>query len=66
MAFSYTNSKGNTYYLHGKEVELKTGFISTVYFFAKDVRQDTALDAVPEGRVIKEAKSGLPVLAKAA
>lgn len=66
MAFEYTNSKGNTYYLHGKQVELKTGYLSQVYYFAKAVNPETALDQLPADRQIVEAKSGLPVLKKAA
>lgn len=66
MAYEYVNAKGAKYFLHSKEVELKTGYMSRVYYFAKTVNPDTAIDQVPADRVIKEAKSGLPVLAKAA
>lgn len=66
MAFSYTNSKGQTYYLHGKEVTLKNGRKQTIYFFARDIR-DGALDALPAGRqVIETERTGMPVLKKAA
>ncbi len=66
MAFSYTNAKDRTYFLHNKETQLKNGRTQTIYFFAKDVREDDALDAVPEGYVVSETKNGLPVLKKAA
>lgn len=66
MAYSYTNSKGSTYYLHSKESTLKNGRIQRIYFFAKDVREADALDAIPEGRMVAESKNGLPVLKKAA
>ena len=66
MAYAHTNSKGNTYYLHSKTTTLKNGREQTIYFFAKDVRPDSALDAVPEGRMVSESKNGLPVLKKAA
>lgn len=66
MAYSYTNSKGTTYYLHSKETTLKNGRVQRIYFFAKDVREDGALDAIPEGRMVAESKNGLPVLKKAA
>ena len=66
MAYSYTNSKGTTYYLHSKETTLKNGRVQRIYFFAKDVRADSALDAIPEGRMVAESKNGLPVLKKAA
>lgn len=66
MAFSYTNSKGQTYYLHGKEVTLKNGRKQTIYFFARDIR-DGALDALPAGRqVIETERTGMPVLKKSA
>ena len=61
MAYAHTNSKGNTYFLHGRETTLKNGQKRTLYFFAKEVK-DGALDAVPEGYVVSESKNGLPVL----
>ena len=64
MAFSYTNSKGNTYFLHGRETTLKNGRKQTLYFFAKEVK-DGALNSVPSGYQVSESKNGLPVLKKA-
>ncbi len=64
MAYAHTNSKGNTYYLHGRETTLKNGTTRTLYFFAKEVK-DGALDEVPAGYVVSESKNGLPVLKKA-
>lgn len=65
MAYSHTNSKGNTYFLHGKNVTLKGGRQQMIYFFGKEAKEG-ALDAVPEGYKIKEsARTGLPILAKA-
>lgn len=61
MAFSYTNNRGTTYYLHAKIRTLKSGKQSKLYFFARDVR-DGALDAVPDEYVVSETKNGLPVL----
>ena len=62
MAFSFTNSKGKTYFLHEKVRILKSGNKSILYFFAKDVRPENSLDAVPEGYMVSESKNGLPVL----
>lgn len=59
MAFSFTNSKERTYFLH--ERATKNG--RTLYFFAKEVK-DGALDAVPAGYEVSESKNGLPVLKK--
>lgn len=64
MAYGHTNSKGVTYYLHGRTRVLKSGKESTLYFFAKEVKEG-ALDAVPAGYVVSETKNGLPVLKKA-
>jgi hypothetical protein len=65
-AYSYTNSKGQTYYLHGRSVTLKNGRVQTIYFFARDVREG-ALEAVPAGYMVMETKrTGMPVLKKAA
>lgn len=64
MAYSYTNSKGATYYLHGKETTLKGGTTRTIYYFAKDERENS-LDAVPDGYEVSESKNGLPVLKRA-
>jgi len=66
MAFSFTNSKDRTYYLHRKDTTLKNGSTQTIYFFAKDVRENDSLDAVPEGYMVSESRNGLPVIKKAA
>jgi hypothetical protein len=63
MAFSFKNSKGNTYYLHSKTTMLKSGREQTIYYFAKTVKEG-ALDAVPSNMVVSESKNGLPVLKK--
>jgi hypothetical protein len=63
MAYAHTNGKGVTYYLHGRTRVLKSGKESTLYFFAKEVK-DGALDAVPAAYVVSETKNGLPVLKK--
>jgi len=64
MAFSFTNSKGKTYYLHCKKVESKTGKTRDLYFFAGDLRPELAVDEVPAGKIVVELASGLPVLKK--
>ncbi len=63
MAYSHTNSKGNTYYLHSKTTLLKSGREQTIYYFAKTVKE-AAIDAVPDGYEVSESKNGLPVLKK--
>ena len=65
MAFSYTNKKGVKYYLHFKDVTLRGGRKQRIYFFARDVREDS-LDKVPDGyKVIETERTGMPVLKKA-
>jgi hypothetical protein len=63
-AYSYTNSKGQTYFLHKKDVTLKNGRVQTIYFFARDIR-DEAIEAVPAGyEVVETKRTGMPVLRK--
>ena len=62
MAFSHENSKGQTYYLHSKDVTLRGGRLQTIYYFAREVKPGT-IDALPEGKEIVENKrTGLPLL----
>jgi hypothetical protein len=62
-AYSYTNKKGQTYYLHTREVTLKNGRKQRIYFFARDVRDKMSLEAVPEGyMVVETTRTGMPVL----
>lgn len=64
MAFSHVNSKGQTYYLHQKDVTLKGGRQQRIYFFGKEVK-DGAIDALPSGYVVIEnTRTGLPILKK--
>ncbi len=65
MAYSFTNSKGTTYYLHTKKSTTSTGKERTLFYFSKELKQDEALDAVPQGYTVAEMKTGLPVLKKA-
>jgi hypothetical protein len=63
MAYSFTNSKGTTYYLHTKKTMAASGKERTLFFFAKEIKEG-ALDAVPAGYTVVEMKTGLPVLKK--
>ncbi|MGD1009283.1 MAG: hypothetical protein ABR951_03930 [Candidatus Aminicenantales bacterium] len=64
MAFQFKNSRGVSYYLHSKDVNLKGGRKQTIYYFARDVRPG-ALDAVPAGYMVMETtKTGMPILKK--
>jgi hypothetical protein len=64
-AFSYTNAKGQQYYLHSKDVTLKNGKKQRIFFFARDVRAGS-LEAVPAGyKVMETSRTNMPVLKKA-
>lgn len=63
MAYSHTNSKGVTYYLHTKEVTLRGGKLQRIYFFAKDVRPADALDDLPgDYEVVENPRNGFLTL----
>ena len=66
MAFAFTNKKGQEYFLHGKKVSLRgNNHEQTIYYFAKEVKPEGALDQVPDGYEVKETeRTGLPVLGK--
>jgi len=65
MAYSHTNSKGVTYYLHSKDVTLRGGKLQTIYYFAKDVRPE-AIDSLPSGyQVAENPRNGFLTLKRA-
>ena len=67
QAYKYTNSKGQDYYLHYRDVTLKNGRVQRIYFFARDVREENALASVPAGKEVFETKrTNMPVLKNAA
>ena len=53
MAYSHTNSKGATYYLHSN---------GKMFYFSKEVKETGALEAVPAGYNVVEMKTGMLVL----
>ena len=64
MAYEHTNSKGQKYYLHQRDVILKGGREQRIYFFAREVK-DGAIDDLPSGMVVVEnTRTGLPILKK--
>lgn len=63
MAYQYTNKKGDTYYLHSKEVELRGGLQMRIYYFKREVDDEFALNDLPEDReVIENERTGLPLV----
>ncbi len=66
MAYAHKNSKGDTYYLHGKNVTLRNGRQQRIFYFARQEKQDEALNEVPSGYSVGEnQRTGLPFLTKA-
>ncbi len=64
MAYEHTNSKGTKYYLHSKEVKLRSGRMQRIYYFAKQAGSD-AIDELPDGfTVVENQRTGLPTLKK--
>jgi hypothetical protein len=64
MVFSHTNTRGQVYNLHQKDVTLKGGRLQRIYFFARDVREGSC-DVLPAGYIVVEnPRTGLPVLKK--
>ena len=64
MAYSFTNSKGKSYYLHCKTIESKSGSTRDLYYFAGDLRPEFAVEEIPAGKKVVELASGLPALKK--
>jgi hypothetical protein len=63
MPYRYENRKGQTYYLHGKEVTLQNGRQQRIFYFAREPKAGEALDDLPPGReVVENPRTGLPFL----
>jgi hypothetical protein len=63
--FSYTNSKGTTYYLNDKEQESKSGKVTHLYYFSKEPTDRTlGKNEFPKDREIKESGNGFPIVKK--
>jgi len=64
MAYEFKNSKGVTYYLHTREVNLKGGRKQQIFYFARDIRPG-ALNEIPAGyKAVETQKTGMPILKK--
>ena len=65
MAYTHTNSKGVTYYLHSKMVTLRGGKKQRIYYFAKDERPADAVEELPAGyTVVENPRNAFPTLKK--
>lgn len=66
MAYTYQNSKGQTYFLHSKLVELQNGRQQRIFYFARAQKPGEEVDGMPSGyRVQENQRTGLPFLKKA-
>lgn len=61
VGYPYTNSKGNTYYLHLDKKLTASGKINQLYFFSRD-QMENAVPLLPDGYAVQELSNGLPIL----
>ena len=62
--FKHVNSKGQTYFLHQRDVTLKGGRQQRIYFFGREEKEGV-IEALPEGyMVVENTRTGLPILKK--
>lgn len=62
MAYEFTNSRGQKYYLHSKEVKLRSGRMQRIYYFAKEAGSGAINNLPPGFMVVENQRTGLPVL----
>lgn len=62
MVYSYTNSKGRKYFLHGKLAERTNGDKETIYYFNEEI-ETGACHVLPSGKIVVENNiTGIPIL----
>ena len=68
MAYSHTNSKGVTYYLHSSDVTLRGGKQQTIYYFVKnsETAKGTPVDLPADREVVENPRNGFLVIKKKA
>jgi hypothetical protein len=54
MAYTHMNSRGDTYYLHSKDVTLRGGRQQRIYYFAKHEKPGESIEELPAGYVVTE------------
>jgi hypothetical protein len=66
VAYEHTNSRGESYFLHGKEVVLRNGRKQRIFYFSRSQKDAEGIDTVPTGYMVGEnSRTGLPYLTKA-
>lgn len=64
MVYSHVNSKGQTYFLHQRNVTLRGGRKQTIYFFSRE-QKEGVMNELPAGyEVMENKRTGLPMLRK--
>lgn len=59
--FTFTSSRGVQWFLHSKNVTLRIGREQTIYYFAREARENAC--ELPAGfDVVETARTGMPVL----
>lgn len=61
MAYRYTNSRGQSFFLNKKEVSLSTG-PCTFYYFSAAERANTGCDLPDKREVFENPVNGFPIL----
>lgn len=61
VGYPYTNSSGNTYYLHLDKKLTANGKLNQLYFFSRN-QMENAVPLLPDGYTIHELSNGLPIL----
>lgn len=61
---TYTNSKGQKYFLHCRKTVIGRNKIETLTYFFRKERKEDYCDALPFGWTVKETHSGLPIVKK--
>ncbi len=63
MPYTHRNTRGQVYYLHGKDVTLQNGRRQRIYYFAREPKRGEAIDASPPGHhIVENPRTGLPYL----
>jgi hypothetical protein len=62
LIVSYSNGRGQSYYLHSKHIALQSGKSQLVYYFAREMREGLCYE-FPQGyEVVETTRTGMPVL----
>lgn len=67
MGYSYTNTKGITYFLNAQKVTLRNNREQVIHYFAKVVKPEAVASELPGNYVVLEnPRTGLPFIKRSA